>query len=92
MLRRDGEDILLECLLQPRASRDEIVGEHDGALKIRVKAPPVDGAANRQLVKFLAKQFGVSKSGVIIERGETSRRKQVRITNPEKIPEGLGPP
>lgn len=89
MLTRDGEDLLLDCFLQPRASKDEIVGEHDGALKIRVKAPPVDGAANKQLVKFLAKQFGVAKSDVIIESGETSRRKRVRIRKPGKLSENI---
>jgi uncharacterized protein (TIGR00251 family) len=64
----------------PRASRSEIVGEHDGALKVRIAAPPVDGAANEELVKVLAKTLGVAKSSVEIAGGETSKTKQIRIT------------
>lgn len=64
----------------PRASRTEIVGEHDGALKIRVAAPPVEGAANEELIKFLAKTFGVSKSAVEIVAGEQARHKSVRVS------------
>lgn len=89
MYSRDGDDILLDCLIQPRAGRDEIVGEHDGALKIRIKAPPVDGAANKQLIAFLAKQFGVGKRAVTLESGDTGRRKRVRIHAPGRIPPAL---
>lgn len=63
-----------------RASKSEIVGEMDGALKIRIASPPVDGAANAELVRLLSKTFGVSKSDVEILSGETSKTKQVRIT------------
>lgn len=65
----------------PRASQSEIVGEHDGALKIRLAAPPVDGAANAELIKLLASVFSVSKSDVQIIGGETSRKKRIKITN-----------
>lgn len=64
----------------PRASKSEIVGEHDGALKVRIASPPVDGAANSELIKLLAKEFGVSKSNVEIIAGQTSKTKQIRIT------------
>lgn len=64
----------------PRASKSEIVGEHDGALKVRIASPPVDGAANSELIKLLAKEFGVSKSNVDIIAGQTSKTKQIRIT------------
>lgn len=87
--RRDGDDIVLSCHLQPRASRDEWVGLHDDALKLRIQAPPVDGAANKALVKFLANQFGVARQQVILEQGESSRRKRVRILAPEKLPEAV---
>lgn len=63
----------------PRASKSEVVGEHDGALKVRIALPPVDGAANEELVKLLAKSFGVSKSAVEIVSGRSSRTKQVRV-------------
>ncbi|MBS1797194.1 MAG: YggU family protein [Acidobacteria bacterium] len=65
----------------PRASKSEIVGEHDGALKIRIASPPVDGAANAELVKLLAKTFGVPKSDVEIVSGQTSKSKQIKIDN-----------
>lgn len=63
----------------PRASRSEIVGEIDGALKIRLASPPVDGAANAELIKLLAKQFRVSKAEIEIISGLTSKIKRVRI-------------
>ncbi len=65
----------------PRASKSEIVGEMGGALKVRIAAPPVNGAANAELVKLLAKTFGVSKSEIEIISGETSKTKRVKITN-----------
>lgn len=87
--RRDGDDVLLSCYLQPRASKDEVIGEHDGAVKIRIAAPPVDGEANDALVAFLAKQFGVAKRAVQIESGQTGRRKSVRIQQPSTLPDWL---
>lgn len=89
LLTRDGDDLLLSCYLQPRASRTEIIGEHDGALKIRISAPPVDGAANAELIAFLAKLCGVSKQQVVIENGATGRRKRVRIRGVSDIPAAL---
>jgi uncharacterized protein (TIGR00251 family) len=64
----------------PRASRSEIVGEHDGMLRVRIAAPPVEGAANQELIKVLAKRFGVSKSKVEIVSGQSGRVKQVTIS------------
>ena len=91
LCRRDGDDLLLGCYLQPRASKDEVVGKHGDALKIRITAPPVDGEANAQLIRFLSKQFGVSKSDVVIESGATGRRKTVRIIKPARQPDWLLP-
>lgn len=65
----------------PRASRTEIVGEHDGALKVRISSAPVDGAANAELIRLFAKHFGVSKSDVSILSGETSKNKRIMIAN-----------
>jgi len=65
----------------PRASRSEVVGEHNGALRVRIAAPPVDGAANEELIRLLAKKFAVSKSDVSVLNGRTGRIKQVRIDN-----------
>jgi len=63
----------------PRASRSAIVGAHDASLRVRIAAPPVDGAANDELVRVLSKAFGVSKSSVEIIAGQTSKRKEVRV-------------
>jgi uncharacterized protein (TIGR00251 family) len=63
----------------PRASRSEIVGEHDGVLRIRIAAPPVDGAANRELVRTLAKIFKLPQNAVEIVSGANSKNKTVRI-------------
>jgi len=65
--------------VSPRASRDAIGGAHDGALKVALTAPPVEGAANAALVKLLAKRLGVSKSAVRIVSGESSRNKRVEV-------------
>ncbi len=63
----------------PRASKSEIVGEMDGALKVRLTSPPVDGAANVELIKLLAKTFNVSKSDIEILSGAASKTKQIKI-------------
>jgi uncharacterized protein len=63
----------------PRSSRSEIVGEYNGALKIKLNSPPVDGEANKELIALLAKIFQVSKSDVEIIGGQTSKLKQVKI-------------
>ncbi|HEX9961036.1 MAG TPA: DUF167 domain-containing protein [Pyrinomonadaceae bacterium] len=72
--------LLFTVRVVPRASKSEIVGSLDGALKIRLAAPPVDGAANAELIKLLSKAFGVSKSVVEILSGQTARTKQVKIS------------
>jgi uncharacterized protein (TIGR00251 family) len=64
---------------QPRASRSEVVGEHDGALRVRLAAPPVDGEANRELVKLLARRLGVPQSAVRVVAGESGRNKLVEV-------------
>jgi uncharacterized protein (TIGR00251 family) len=83
--------LIFSVRVAPRASKSEIVGEHDGALKVRIASPPVDGAANAELIKLLAKTFNVSKSEVEIVGGQTSKNKQIKISNvkSEKLPEIL---
>ena len=72
--------IRINVLLQPRASRDEVLGwNEDGALRARVKAAPVDGAANAALIQLVAKQLGIAKSKVVLVSGATSRNKIVEI-------------
>lgn len=80
VLEKDGS-ISFPVRVIPRASRSEIVGEHDGAMKIKIAAPPVDGAANTELIKLLASKFNVSKGDIEITGGETSKNKRIKITN-----------
>jgi uncharacterized protein (TIGR00251 family) len=78
-LRQEAGGVALEILVQPRASRTRVVGEHDGRLKVQLAAPPVDGEANAALVEFLARALSVRKGDVEVLRGETGRRKTVRV-------------
>ena len=73
--------VIIDVRVIPRASRSEVVGMHAGALKVRLTAPPVDGAANAELIKLLAKKLGVAKSEVSIVGGETSKNKRIKIIN-----------
>jgi uncharacterized protein (TIGR00251 family) len=77
---KDGA-VTLRIRVQPRARRTEIVGEHAGALKLKIAAPPVDGKANEECRRFLAKLLGVSTGSVEIISGESSRDKVVQIDN-----------
>ena len=72
-------DALIAVHVTPRASRDEISGWQDGELRVRLRAPPVEGAANEALCRFLAKQLGVAASGIEVVGGVTARHKRVRI-------------
>jgi uncharacterized protein (TIGR00251 family) len=74
-----AESALLRIRVQPRAKRDEVVGERDGAIVIRLKAPPVDGKANAALTAFIAEAAGVPRSRVKIVRGASSREKVVHV-------------
>lgn len=87
--RWDGDDLILECHLQPKASRDEFAGLQGERLKIRLTAPPVDGKANARLQAFLADAFGVAKREISIDSGELSRMKRVRIHRPRQLPTEL---
>jgi uncharacterized protein (TIGR00251 family) len=77
-------DLTLRILVQPRASRSEIVGPHGDALKVRLAAPPVDGAANEELVRLLAREYKVPKSAIEIVAGLSSRRKTIRIRGAQR--------
>lgn len=78
--------IRLRIFLQPKASRDQIVGLHDNELKIAITAPPVEGAANAHLLKLLSKLFKVPKSSIVLEKGELQRHKQIFVPAPKQIP------
>lgn len=83
-LRAGEGSCLLRVRVTPKASRNEIQGISEGALRLRIKAPPVDGAANEEARGFLAKLLGRPKSSLRLERGAGSRDKVFRI-------EGLAP-
>jgi hypothetical protein len=74
-----GQSALLSIRVQPRAKRDEVVGERAGAIVIRLKAPPVDGKANAALIEFIANAANLPRSRVEIVRGATAREKVVRV-------------
>ena len=80
-LRLDVKGTVLRVAVhvQPRASRSEIIGQHGAALKVRLQAPPVDGAANEALVRLLADSLGVPLRSVRVVSGATSRAKTVEI-------------
>jgi hypothetical protein len=69
----------IEVRLQPRASRDELVGLRDGVLLVRVCAPPLDGEANRSLCRLLASRAGIARTRVEVIRGARARQKLVRV-------------
>lgn len=75
----DGDGVVLDLVVQPRASREGFAGMQGGALKVRLTAPPVDGEANEALVRLLAARFGIPRRQVEILAGERGRRKKVRL-------------
>lgn len=72
--------LLLRLLVQPRASRNELAGTHNDALKLRLTTPPVEGRANEAVVAFLAKRLRLPKSALTIKSGQQSREKQILIS------------
>ena len=79
-------DLLLRLKVQPKASKDEFCEVMGNSLKVRITAPPVGGKANVHLIKFLARQFKVSKSQIQLLSGDTNREKRFRITHPRSLP------
>jgi len=86
-----AEKLVLQLRVQPRASRDEIVGAHGDALKVRITAPPVDGQANEHLLRFLAKSFAVPRSRISLEQGASGRVKRVTVCSPQRLPDDVPP-
>jgi uncharacterized protein (TIGR00251 family) len=84
--RNSGGDILLRIHAQPGARKTQLAGVHGTALKLRLAAPPVEGAANEVLIRFLADLFSVPRRQVMIESGAGARQKTVRIQGVSKLP------
>lgn len=78
-VRAQGDVVRFAVHVQPRASRSEVVGMHGDALKVRLQAPPVDGAANAALVDLLAELLGIPRRAVRIVAGASSRSKTVEV-------------
>jgi len=85
------EGVILRVRVQPRASRNRILGGYGGALKLALSAPPVEGAANQACIELLAKVFGLKNAQVQIKNGQKSRNKQVLLQGiePEQVEERL---
>jgi len=81
----DKDDLILNVRVQPRASKDAIVGPQEHWLKIRITAPPVDGKANTHLIRFLAAEFKVKQSQITLISGQSSREKRLRIHSPTRL-------
>jgi len=91
---RNGDTLVLHIFLQPRASQNEWAVRHNGRIRLRVTAAPVDNQANRECVKFISKSLKTVKTNVKVVRGQTSRFKTVEIHKPDpkswkKVIEGL---
>jgi uncharacterized protein (TIGR00251 family) len=85
--RWDGNDLILNLRIQPKASRDAFVGPYgEDEYKVAITAPPVDGKANSHLLKFIAKQFGLAASQVDLVSGKSSRSKRLRLKSPRNLP------
>ncbi|MCG9711290.1 DUF167 family protein YggU [Shewanella insulae] len=89
IVTKEEDDLVIRLYIQPKASRDQIVGPHGDELKVAITAPPIDGKANAHLCKFLAKQFKTAKGNILVEKGELGRHKQIRVVMPKAIPEAI---
>ncbi|MBI5510072.1 MAG: YggU family protein [Deltaproteobacteria bacterium] len=78
-MHEQGNAVLLDVLVSPRASRNRVVAVHDNRIKIQLCAPPTDGQANDALVRFLAAALDVARAQIEIVGGATSKRKSVRV-------------
>ena len=71
--------VIVDIHVMPNAARTQATGLHDGALRVRLHAPPVDGKANLALQAWLAGELGIPRAGIELIRGQTARRKQLRV-------------
>lgn len=86
------DSVTVTIRVVPRASKTEFAGEIGGAVKVRITSPPIDGAANAELIKLFAKTLGVAKSCVEIVSGQTSKTKRIRIAGvtAEQVKNAIG--
>ena len=83
--------VSLEVQVQPRSSRNQVVGEQDGRLKIKLTAPPVEGEANQALINYLAQILDIPRKNIKLLKGESSRHKLIEISglNEQQLGEKL---
>lgn len=86
-LEEKAGHLVLVLHVQPGARRTEVVGTHGQALKVKLAAPPVDGKANDELLRYLAEAFGVPLRNVALLSGATGRSKRVRVDLPKHRPD-----
>ncbi len=80
--REEAEGIVFRVFVQPKSSKNQICGLHEDAVKIKLTAPPVDGAANKLCIKFIAKELNIQKSSIEILSGQTGRKKTILLKYP----------
>ena len=88
-VRRAGDELAVSLRVQPRASRNEVLGVRDGRLVIRTTAAPADGKANRAVIKLLAALLDIAPSRIRLVRGQGQRNKVVRISGPVELPPAI---
>ncbi|WP_413576808.1 DUF167 domain-containing protein [Bdellovibrio sp. HCB290] len=84
MIEETKGGVRLHLFIQPKSSKNQIVGPHNGLLKIKISAPPVDGEANAELIEYLAKFFKIAKRNITLVKGDTGRTKTVEINGLSK--------
>jgi uncharacterized protein (TIGR00251 family) len=90
--RWQNDNLLLNVYIQPNAPRDDYAGLYNSCIKLKIKASPVDGKANKELLRFLGLTFAVPPSRIRLIQGEGSRYKKIEICNPEELPEWIVDP
>lgn len=78
-IQETDNGIRVEVKVQPRSSRNQIAGEQEGALKVKLTAPPVEGEANQALIDFMARFLKLPRKNIVLLRGETARNKLIEI-------------
>lgn len=80
MIQETQGGVLLHLFVQPKSSKNQIIGQHNNELKIKITSPPVDGEANEAVIKFFSKILKIPKNQVELIKGESSRHKVIKLT------------
>ncbi|MNJ92795.1 hypothetical protein D3C87_104690 [compost metagenome] len=85
MIEETKGGVRLRLFIQPKSSKNEIIGPHNGALKIKITAPPIDGKANECLIEFLSDCLNIPKRDITLLKGDTGRNKTVEIQGLDEV-------